>query len=136
MTWTGKHMTFNHECTRWGSFHSVAQYERDEHKVKVKNLLIDYGKNVSYQKHEHRAEIWNILSGKGTMIVEGFTFEVNQGDVINIPRGAWHTAKADDEVRLEVLEIQYGDKTEEDDIIRSHYEWSDIVASVRRITND
>lgn len=133
MDWLTTSTPFDYEDTRWGSFHSVAQYKRDEHNVKVKHLLLDGGKNVSYQKHEHRAEVWNILSGKGTMIVEGLSFEVKQGDVINIPLGCWHTARASEGERLEVIEIQLGTKTEESDIVRSHYEWDDIVAHVKRI---
>lgn len=124
---------FDQEKTRWGHFHSVATFERDGHKTKVKVLVLEEGKNVSYQKHEHRAEVWNILSGKGTMIVEGITFDVNQGDVINIPKGALHTARASEESELEVLEIQYGTRTEESDIIRVHMDWEEIVANVRRI---
>lgn len=121
---------FDQQETRWGRFHSIAKYKRDSHKVKVKILELDDGKNVSYQKHEHRTEIWNIISGKGIMIVNGTKMEVEKGETVFIPLGAWHTAKADDDTKLEVLEIQFGDKTEEDDIVRSNYEWSDILKEV------
>lgn len=121
---------FDHEETRWGAFHSVAEYTRDGHKAKVKVLVVNEGKNVSYQKHEHRAEVWNVLSGKGTMIIEGLEFEVKQGDIINIPLGVWHTAKADDDNKLEILEVQFGTETEEGDIIRKYYEWSEIKKEV------
>ena len=121
---------FDNEETRWGTFHSIAEFTRDEHKVKVKVLVLDEGKNVSYQSHSHRAEVWNILSGKGTMVIEGLKFEVEKGDVVNIPLGAWHSAKADDNSKLEVLEVQFGDKTEESDITRKHYEWNDIEKEV------
>lgn len=121
---------FDQEQTRWGQFHSVAEFTRDKHKVKVKVLVLDEGKNVSYQKHEHRAEVWNILSGSGVLVIEGMKFPVKIGDVINIPLGSWHTAKADDDSKLEVLEIQFGEETEESDIIRTHYEWSEIEKEV------
>jgi mannose-1-phosphate guanylyltransferase len=130
-----KSTVFDDEKTRWGKFHSIAQYKRDEHRVKVKVLVLDEGKNVSYQQHLNRAEVWNILSGKGTMIVEGIEFSVKQGDVINIPRGAWHTAKASDDSKLEVLEVQHGLETEESDIVRSNYEWSEILKEVEALNN-
>jgi mannose-6-phosphate isomerase-like protein (cupin superfamily) len=79
--------------------------------------------------------VWHILSGKGTMIVDDLTFEVNQGDIISIPKGIWHTAKADDNEQLEVLEVQFGTETREDDIVRSNYEWSDIEKEVEARNN-
>lgn len=126
---------FDQEETRWGAFHSVAEYVRDGHKAKVKVLVLDNGKNVSYQRHNSRGEVWSVLSGKGTMIVDDLTFEVKQGDIISIPKGVWHTAKADDNKKLEVLEVQFGTETSEDDIVRSNYEWSDILKEVEARNN-
>lgn len=122
---------FDHEDTRWGAFHSIAEFVRDEHNIKVKVLVLDKGKNVSYQKHAFRSEIWNILSGSGTMVVNGQVMKVKQGETIFVPCGAWHTAKADDDSKLEVLEVQFGEKTEESDITRKYYEWSEIEKEVK-----
>lgn len=130
---TSDSAVFDQQQTRWGHFHSVAEYSRDSHKAKVKVLVIDEGKNISYQKHNKRAEVWNILSGKGTMVIQGLPFEVEQGDIINLPLGSLHTVRAHEGSKLEVLEIQFGDETEENDIERVYYEWNDIMAHTQRI---
>lgn len=54
------------------------------------------------QRHYHKAseEFYYILSGRGTMEVDGEMREVKAGDAILIPPGAWHRIEADEPLQL------------------------------------
>lgn len=91
----------------------------DREHFKVKLLWFIKGKKLSLQKHEKRGEAWMILKGKGVMsycpeelIVNGLV----KGDYYHIPKGSWHRYEAKENSLI--LEIQYGDRCEESDIIR------------------
>jgi len=54
------------------------------------------------QRHFHRAseEFYFILEGSGRMEIDGETAEVNPGDSILIPAGAWHQIRAASSLRF------------------------------------
>jgi mannose-6-phosphate isomerase-like protein (cupin superfamily) len=89
---------------------------------KVKILRIARGKGISMQKHSCRSELWLILRGKCEsrfMDNQGghasLTYLV-KGDWQNIPNQVWHKLRAI--TNTWILEIQYGDKCVEWDIVR------------------
>ena len=43
---------------------------------------------------------------------------VSEGDIIEIKSNNWHIAKNTGDVDLEILEVQYGNKCDEEDIER------------------
>jgi mannose-6-phosphate isomerase-like protein (cupin superfamily) len=53
-------------------------------------------------RHHHRdaEEIYFILSGTGTMELDGEEQPVGVGDAILIPPGAWHQIRAQEDLRL------------------------------------
>jgi mannose-6-phosphate isomerase-like protein (cupin superfamily) len=57
---------------------------------------------VSTQRHHHKCseEFYFILEGRGCMEVGGVTREVEPGDAILIPPGAWHTIEARSDLRF------------------------------------
>lgn len=123
----------DHETTRWGAFYSVFHKIDGNRHTKVKILTIDEGKNISYQMHNHRAEVWQVTKGGGTFVLDGKFQTIVAGDVVHIPQGSWHAVKAGDGTDIEIVEIQYGDKTEEDDIVRIYYDWLDIARYVKEV---
>ena len=86
----------------WGSFR-VLDVEDGSMTIKV---ILNPGHKMNYHSHEHRSEVWNIISGNGTVIVDGKKREVSAGDVIELPAGCKHTVIAETELRI--IEVQIG----------------------------
>ncbi|MCR5391245.1 MAG: cupin domain-containing protein [Lachnospiraceae bacterium] len=86
----------------WGSY-QVIDVEDDSMTVKV---TLNEGHRMNYHSHEHRDEIWNIISGKGSVIIDGMEQKVKPGDVVTMAAGCRHTVIA--ETDLEMIEVQIG----------------------------
>ncbi len=65
------------------------------------------GRSMNYHSHAHRDEIWSIVSGRGTVIVDGMKQPVSTGDVVTMAAGCRHTVVAETELCL--IEVQIGD---------------------------
>ena len=106
----------------WGDFKIIDMFSQDKNaknefgKSLVKHLFIKAGSSISYQKHNHRNEVWTIIAGKGSVVLNDTTKEVNVGDVIYIKKGDWHSLKAVKD--LHFIEVQIGDEVSEYDIER------------------
>lgn len=98
----------------WGNY-LVMDVEEASMTVKVTLLP---GHKMNYHRHEHRDEVWNIIEGKGHVIVDGVEREVKAGDVIMLPKGTKHTIIAD--TKLKVMEIQIGDSISVEDKIKEN----------------
>lgn len=89
---------------------------------KVKLLFFKTGGQLSMQKHFQRSELWCYLWGCGMMhisdTVAGHTVGRLKGNYDVIECGKWHKFTAFE--RTCVLEIQYGIKCEEEDILREN----------------
>ncbi len=86
----------------WGSFH-VIDVEAESMTVKV---TVFAGHQMQYHSHQHRNEIWNVISGEGSVIVDGQERIIRSGDVIELPAGCTHTVKSETELKL--IEVQLG----------------------------
>lgn len=86
----------------WGSFH-VLDVNADSMTIKV---TLNPGHKMNYHSHKYRDEIWNIISGKGTVIIDGMKQDVETGDVVTMQAGCRHTIIA--ETELKVIEVQLG----------------------------
>lgn len=86
----------------WGNYR-VLDIEDDSITVKV---TLNPGHKMNYHSHERRNEIWNIISGEGTVIVDGMEQPVKPGDVVTMQSGCRHTIIAKTE--LKVIEVQIG----------------------------
>ena len=86
----------------WGRY-QVIDVEDDSMTVKV---TLNEGHRMNYHSHEHRDEIWNIISGKGSVIIDGMEQKVKPGDVVTMAAGCRHTVIA--ETDLEMIEVQIG----------------------------
>jgi mannose-6-phosphate isomerase len=70
----------------WGSYLVLA----DEADHKVKRLVVQPGRRLSYQKHARRSEHWFVVSGHGTVTVDGERRQLGPGDSVDIPVQAAH----------------------------------------------
>ena len=106
---------------QWGNFKVIENFFASENNIKIKILNILKDKNISYQFHKYRNEVWFILDGNGEVILDNKSFKVNAGDVIQIPKEKLHSIKALEDVQI--IEVQYGQKNVEEDIIRIETNW-------------
>lgn len=86
----------------WGSFR-VLDVESGSLTIKV---TLNKGNRMNYHSHARRDEVWTVLSGRGTVIVDGERRTVAAGDVVTMPAGCRHTVIADTELKL--MEVQIG----------------------------
>lgn len=96
----------------WGKFQCFTHGESST----VKIITILPGQATSLQTHEKRDEYWHIISGEGTIVINGEIISVLPGENYFVPRTTKHRM-ASQKVPLLVLEISTGD-FDENDIIR------------------
>lgn len=119
-SWILKDWQYYHEDRIWGAFYNLFESED----VKVKELIVDPGKGMSFQKHSERNEIWLVSKG---------SCQVNYGDEdpkkrqktilkifdqYSVAIGEWHQITNPFNETCHIIEIQYGKKVVEDDIER------------------
>ena len=124
-SWILKEWKYFTEKRVWGEFSNLFEDEA----VKVKELIIEPGQGISYQRHFKRSELWFVSKG---------VINVKHSPAINGPdKAVVHTLKTDDQIHIRVgdyhqafnpfsepahiIEIQYGEETDEDDIERLEY---------------
>ena len=110
----------NSETRDWGKFYTLLK----DKNIKVKELIIDPGKNLSYQRHKLRNEFWFVSKG-GCMVnhsndekAEPEQIELLKDQVFHVKKNNWHQIVNLNKIPCHIIEIQYGDKTIEDDIER------------------
>ena len=86
----------------WGNF-LILDVQKDSLTIKITLLK---GRRMNYHSHERRKEIWTIISGRGTVIIDGESREVAAGEIINLPVGCKHTVCAATD--LHIVEVQLG----------------------------
>ncbi len=94
--------------------------------VKVKELVINPGDSLSDQKHMHRHEHWYILEGRITIEceyppnsnIEWSKTMLTPNQTFIIDPNVWHKTTNIGDTPAHILEVQYGEKCVEEDIIR------------------
>jgi cytidyltransferase-like protein len=124
-SWILKDYSYDSVEKVWGKYYNLFV----DDKVKLKELVLLPGKGISYQRHFFRNEFWFV--SKGECIVK-FSQDVPNSyketllkseDFFHIKKGAWHQISNQSKKPCHIIEIQYGDKTIEEDIERiSYYE--------------
>ena len=122
-SWILKNWKYYLEERVWGKFYNLFE----ETEVKVKELIVNPGKGMSFQKHFKRSEIW--LVSKGKCVVNYSENDPNlkksitlkKFDQYNVPVGNWHQITNPFDEKCHIIEIQYGEECVEDDIERTEY---------------
>ena len=102
------------EYRPWGKFENILNTKL----YKVKKLIVNPGKHLSYQFHKKRSEHWVVIQGQATIKLNKKKFVLNKGESIDIQAGTHHSLGNDTKTTLVVIEIQLGTYFGEDDIIR------------------
>lgn len=85
---------------------------------KVKRIMVKPGGRLSLQKHYHRNEHWIVVSGTATVTVEDEKFLVRPNFSTYIKMGQLHRLENHGKIDLFMIEVQVGEYTGEDDIVR------------------
>jgi D-beta-D-heptose 7-phosphate kinase/D-beta-D-heptose 1-phosphate adenosyltransferase len=103
----------------WGYWRVLYQ----DGNTKVKELVVEPGQSLSMQKHSFRNEYWHVVEGVATVRLEYPKEEIRTSTIFknhhfSIPLGVWHQLINNGEELLKIIEIQHGEKCEENDIER------------------
>ena len=92
--------------------------------VKVKELTVEPGAALSMQRHQGRAEFWLVAAGEATVYTLDRSTDMDlrgrygRHEYIHIDTNEWHQLINEDPSPLKIVEIQYGERCEENDIER------------------
>lgn len=98
----------------WGTYTVL----EDTSGYKIKRIEVKPGKRLSLQKHFHRNEHWIVLSGTATVTVADQTYLVYPNASTYIKAGEFHRLANMGKIPLVIIEVQVGEYTGEDDIVR------------------
>lgn len=98
----------------WGTYEVLVDTEG----YKVKRIVVKPNGRLSLQKHLHRNEHWIIVSGTATVTVDQETKLLRPNESTYIKMGQVHRLENDGKIDLVMIEVQVGEYTGEDDIVR------------------
>jgi len=104
----------NYTKKPWGSYLNLLK----ESNFLVKKILVDVNEEISYQSHKYRDEHWILVDGSLEVINGSSTRILKSNDYDFIKRGAKHKIKNIGSSTAVMIEIQFGDKIDENDINR------------------
>ena len=87
-------------------------------RFQVKRIMVTPGGRLSLQKHFHRAEHWVVVKGTAEVTLNDSVVLVHENEAIYLPIGSMHRLTNPGKIPLELIEVQVGSYTGEDDIIR------------------
>lgn len=85
---------------------------------KIKRIEVKPGKRLSLQKHIHRNEHWIVISGTATVTVGNETKYLRPNESTYIKMGEIHRLENNGKIPVVLIEVQVGEYTGEDDIMR------------------
>jgi len=98
----------------WGTYKVLNEADR----YKIKKITIDPGKRLSLQYHHHRTEHWVVVKGTAKVSLDDKEIYVHEGESIFVPKNSTHRLENPGKIPLEIIEVQNGEYTGEDDIVR------------------
>ena len=118
-----KDWNYDNEERIWGSFFNLFS----EKEIKVKELIINPKKGMSFQRHFHRNEIWFVREGsckvkyKKKNETKESEYKLNKNDIFQVKQEEWHQIINPFDKVCKIIEIQYGKKVKESDIERERF---------------
>ena len=120
-SWILNKWQYYFEERQWGSFFNLFEKKN----IKVKELIVDPGKSMSFQRHFKRNEIWLVSEGSCTVSYSDDPIEkvkkqiqLNKFEHYLVPIGHWHQITNLSKKKTHIIEIQYGEDCIESDIER------------------
>lgn len=122
-SWILKDYQYDKEERVWGEFYNL--FSNDF--LKLKELIIKPKQGMSFQKHFLRNEIWFVSKGQCSVNFskdDPNNFEeisLHTEETFHVQKEAWHQIFNPFDEPCHIIEIQYGEETNEDDIERLRY---------------
>ena len=105
----------------WGAYYVL----EDKPNFKVKKIIVNSDCRLSLQSHKHRSEHWVTVSGTATVEIrknknnpDEWVFDMPPNESCFIPMNSKHRLANYGKIPLVIIEVQLGEYTGEDDIIR------------------
>ena len=98
----------------WGKYKIIDQGKN----FLVKKISVNPKSKLSLQSHENRSEHWTIVQGVAEVTINDKVFELESNKSIFIPSNSKHSLANKNDSDLILIEVWYGDKLSEEDIIR------------------
>jgi cytidyltransferase-like protein len=104
----------------WGYYRVLHEVDG----IKVKELTINPGQGISMQYHDHRSEFWMVSEGRASVYTlklgpdPVFVDELSTHEHFWVDQGLWHQLRNNTDLPLKIVEIQYGEQCDEQDIKR------------------
>lgn len=98
----------------WGWYQRIDLGSR----FQVKRINVKPDGKLSLQKHFHRSEHWVVVRGTAEVTLDGQVSHVHENESIYLPIGCTHRLFNPGKIDLELIEVQVGSYTGEDDIVR------------------
>ncbi|BFM20903.1 mannose-1-phosphate guanylyltransferase/mannose-6-phosphate isomerase [Gilvimarinus japonicus] len=98
----------------WGSYETVTLGEH----YQVKHVKVNPGAKFALQVHRHRAEHWVILHGIAEVRIGEREQLLHANESIHINVGDVHTLHNPGNSTLDLIEVQTGDRIDENDVVR------------------
>jgi mannose-1-phosphate guanylyltransferase/mannose-6-phosphate isomerase len=98
----------------WGSYEVLDTGRRDQ----TKRLVVEPGARLSLQRHLHRSEHWVVTQGTALVQLGSDEITVRDNESVCVPAGVAHRITNPGFIPLEIIEVQVGAYTGEDDIER------------------
>ena len=98
----------------WGSYTNLEEGQS----YKIKRVTVPPKRRLSLQMHHHRSEHWVVVTGCAEVTIGSETYLLRNGESTFVPAGTVHRLANPGLLPLELIEVQIGEYTGEDDIIR------------------
>lgn len=98
----------------WGSYTNLEEGES----YKIKRVTVPPKRRLSLQMHHHRSEHWVVVTGCAEVTIGEATYLLRNGESTFVPAGTVHRIANPGLLPLELIEVQIGEYTGEDDIVR------------------
>ena len=96
----------------WGKF-QIIDVEEESLVIKV---TLNPGHGMNYHSHANRDEVWNVVRGRGEVVLDGARRDVGPGDVVHVPAGMKHKVRARE--KMTIIELQMGKDISREDKIK------------------
>lgn len=116
----------------WGWFRTFL----NESTYAVKLLHIYPKSRLSYQSHQFRSELWVVVKGEPAVILNGQEIQLYPEQSLIIPVGWKHRIENRTNSDVEIIETQYGEKCNEDDIVRYEDDYNRVAKSATTSTTN
>ncbi|MCP1714722.1 mannose-1-phosphate guanylyltransferase/mannose-6-phosphate isomerase [Methanocalculus alkaliphilus] len=98
----------------WGSYTMLEGGDA----YRIKRVSVPPGRRLSLQMHHHRSEHWIVVRGTAEVTIGEERYLLTNGQSTYVPAGTVHRLANPGLLPLELIEVQIGEYTGEDDIVR------------------